>query len=157
MFFEDAHVGSKELDIVLTSRDKGNKDSVLCAVFPSCGRHLHHRLLEKGYKVAVCEQVEDPRSPKDCQKDVIRVLPGSCDRLRSPGTGDNNYLMVSVLRRGLWSCLPDYRPENARPSKLQVRVFPQRGAPERTQGNRGLKAFQHTRAPKDSARSSRMK
>ena len=96
MFFEDAHVGSKELDIVLTSRDKGNKDSVpLCGVPHHAADTYITRLLEKGYKVAVCEQVEDPKIAKGIVKrDVIRVYtPGLVTDSVHLGTGDNNYLM----------------------------------------------------------------
>ncbi len=96
MFFEDAHVGSKELDIVLTSRDKGNKDSVpLCGVPHHAADTYITKLLEKGYKVAVCEQVEDPKVAKGLVKrDVIRVYtPGLVTDSVHLGTGDNNYLM----------------------------------------------------------------
>jgi DNA mismatch repair protein MutS len=96
MFFEDAQVGSKELDIVLTSRDKGNKDSVpLCGVPHHAADTYITRLLEKGYKVAVCEQVEDPKVAKGLVKrDVIRVFtPGLVTDSVHLGTGDNNYLM----------------------------------------------------------------
>jgi DNA mismatch repair protein MutS len=96
MFFEDASVGSRELDIVLTSRDKGQQDSV-----PLCGVPYHAadtyitKLLQKGYKVAVCEQVEDPKAAKGIVKrDVIRVFtPGLLTDSVHLGTGDNNYLM----------------------------------------------------------------
>ena len=96
MFFEDAYVGSKELDIVLTSRDKGHKDSVpLCGVPHHAAETYITKLLQKGYKVAVCEQVEDPKVAKGIVKrDVIRVFtPGLVTDSVHLGTGDNNYLM----------------------------------------------------------------
>ncbi len=97
MFFEDAHTGSRELDIALTSRDRGQKDGV-----PLCGIPYHaaevyiSKLLEKGYKVAVCEQVEDPKLAKGIVKrEVVRVFtPGlSMDSLHL-GSGETNYLMA---------------------------------------------------------------
>ena len=107
MFFEDAQVGSKELDIVLTSRDKGNKDSVpLCGVPHHAADTYITKLLEKGYKVAVCEQVEDPKVAKGIVKrDVIRVFtPGLVTDSVHLGTGDTN-----TLSEGLWSFPFDYR------------------------------------------------
>ncbi len=96
MFFEDAYVGSKELEIVLTSRDKGQKDSV-----PLCGIPYHAadtyipRLLQKGYKVAICEQVEDPKTAKGIVKrEVVRVLtPGLAMEALRFGGGENQFLM----------------------------------------------------------------
>ena len=96
MFFEDAYVGSKELDIVLTSRDKGHKDSVpLCGVPHHAAETYITKLLQKGYKVAVCEQVEDPKVAKGLvRREVIRVFtPGLLTDSVHLGTGDNNYLM----------------------------------------------------------------
>ena len=80
MFFEDAVLASKLLEITLTSRDKGKEDSV-----PLCGFPWHAassyiaKLIAKGHKVAVCEQMEDPRLAKGVVKrEVVRVVtPGS--------------------------------------------------------------------------------
>jgi hypothetical protein len=76
MFFEDAHIGSKELEIALTSRDKGQKDSVpLCGVPYFAAETYINKLLQKGYKVALCDQVEDPKLAKGIVKrDVVRVF-----------------------------------------------------------------------------------
>ena len=76
MFFEDAQVGSRELDIALTSRNKGQKDSVpLCGVPHFAAEAYISKLLQKGYKVALCDQVEDPRFAKGIVKrEVIRVF-----------------------------------------------------------------------------------
>jgi len=76
MFFEDAKVVSRELDLVLTSRGKGSARKV-----PMCG-FPHHaadnyiaRLIKAGYKVAICDQVEDPATAKDIVKrDVTRII-----------------------------------------------------------------------------------
>jgi DNA mismatch repair protein MutS len=96
MFFEDARVGSRELDIALTSRDKGQKDSVpLCGVPYFTAETYISKLLQKGYKVALCDQVEDPRFAKGIVKrEVVRVFtPGLVIDTVQLGTGENNYLM----------------------------------------------------------------
>ncbi len=96
MFFEDAYIASKELDITLTSRDKGQKDSVpLCGVPYFTAETYISRLLQKGYKVALCDQVEDPRFAKGIVKrEVVRVYtPGLVTDSTQIGRGENNYLM----------------------------------------------------------------
>jgi DNA mismatch repair protein MutS len=96
MFFEDAHVGSRELDIALTSRDKGQKDSVpLCGVPHFAVETYISKLLQKGYKVALCDQVEDPKFAQGIVKrEVVRVFtPGLVTDAIQLGTGENNYLM----------------------------------------------------------------
>ena len=96
MFFEDAHIGSRELDIALTSRDKGQKDSVpLCGVPYFTVETYISKLLQKGYKVALCDQVEDPKLAKGIVKrEVVRVFtPGLVIDTLQLGTGENNYLM----------------------------------------------------------------
>jgi DNA mismatch repair protein MutS len=96
MFFEDAQIGSKELDIALTSRDKGQKDSVpLCGVPHFAAETYISKLLQKGYKVALCDQVEDPKLAKGIVKrEVVRVFtPGLAMDSIHLGTKENNYLM----------------------------------------------------------------
>jgi DNA mismatch repair protein MutS len=96
MFFEDAQIGSKELDIALTSRDKGQKGSVpLCGVPYFAAETYISKLLGKGYKVALCDQVEDPKLAKGIVKrEVVRVFtPGLTTDSIHLGTGENNYLM----------------------------------------------------------------
>ena len=96
MFFEDARIGSRELDIALTSRDKGHKDSVpLCGVPHFAAEAYISKLLQKGYKVALCDQVEDPKLAKGIVKrEVVRVFtPGLTIDTIQLGTGENNYLM----------------------------------------------------------------
>jgi DNA mismatch repair protein MutS len=97
MFGEDAVTGSKELGITLTSRDKGKKERV-----PLCGVPWHSldtylsKLIAKGYKVAICEQMEDPRTAKGLvDRAVVRIVtPGTV--LESSGLDDraNSYLMA---------------------------------------------------------------
>jgi len=96
MFFEDAQIGSKELGIALTSRDKGQKDSVpLCGIPYFAADTYISKLLQKGYKVALCDQVEDPKLAKGIVKrEVVRVFtPGLAMDAIHLGTGENNYLM----------------------------------------------------------------
>src|SRR5215510_3512773 len=81
MFYDDAVVGARELDIVLTSRPQGKGRERV----PLCGVPHHRleaylaRLIEKGYKVAICEQLEEPqKGRKVIQRDVVRVVtPGT--------------------------------------------------------------------------------
>ncbi len=103
MFGEDAVVGSKELDITLTSRDKGKKERI-----PLCGVPWHSldsylpKLLSKGYKVAICEQLEDARKAKGLvERDVVRVVtPGTVLESSALDSRANNYLMSVVEREG---------------------------------------------------------
>lgn len=95
MFFEDAVTAAPVLEITLTSRNKGKEDSV-----PLCGFPYHAasayitKLVEKGFKVAICEQVEDPKKAKGIVKrDVIRVItPGLLLDEENLSAGENNYL-----------------------------------------------------------------
>ena len=85
MFADDAKVASKELDLTLTSRDRGKHAKPAEEQMPMCGIPYHAsdayiaRLIAKGYKVAICEQVEDPATAKGLVKrDIIRmVTPGT--------------------------------------------------------------------------------
>jgi DNA mismatch repair protein MutS len=94
LFDEDAKIASQELGIVLTSRDKKHPMAGVPhhAVFPYI-----KRLIEKGYKVAICEQVEDPSKARGLVKrDVIRVItPGTLIE-EELLTKENNYLMALV-------------------------------------------------------------
>lgn len=95
MFFEDAKKVSAELDLVLTGRDCGQEERA-----PMCGVPFHSadsyiaRLVAKGYKVAVCEQLEDPSLAKGIVKrDVTRVLtPGTVIESTMLDEGKNNFL-----------------------------------------------------------------
>ncbi len=101
MFFEDAVLASKLLEITLTSRDKGKEDSV-----PLCGFPWHAassyiaKLIAKGHKVAVCEQMEDPRLAKGVVKrEVVRVVtPGLVLDPDSLEAKRNNFLAGVALR-----------------------------------------------------------
>ena len=85
MFADDAKLASKELDLTLTSRDRGKHAKPVEEQLPMCGIPYHAseayiaRLIAKGYKVAICEQMEDPAAAKGLVKrDIIRVVtPGT--------------------------------------------------------------------------------
>jgi DNA mismatch repair protein MutS len=95
MFFEDAQTASKILDIALTSRNKNQDSSVpLCGVPYHSAEPYIQKLLEAGHKVAVCEQVEDPKSAKGVvQREVIRVItPGTVTAAEALDARGNNFL-----------------------------------------------------------------
>ncbi len=97
MFGEDALLGSKELEITLTSRERGKKERI-----PLCGVPWHAldsylpKLVSKGYKVAICEQMEDPRHAKGLvDRDVVRIVtPGTVLESAVLDGRANNYLMA---------------------------------------------------------------
>ena len=76
MFFDDAIIASKELEIALTQRDAGgDKKAPMCGVPYHVADVYIAKLVERGYKVAICEQLEDPSKAKGLVKrDVIRVV-----------------------------------------------------------------------------------
>jgi len=96
MFFTDAEIASKELEITLTGKDCGLEERA-----PMCGVPFHSadsyicKLINKGYKVAICEQVEDPATAKGIVKrDVIRIVtPGTVTDSAMLDDKKNNYLM----------------------------------------------------------------
>ena len=102
MFFEDAEKASKALEIVLTSRSKGLNESVpLCGVpYHSADAYLA-RLLEQGFKVAICEQVEDPEKAKGIvRRSVTRVVtPGTSLGPQNLPAKGNRYLLA-LARHG---------------------------------------------------------
>lgn len=95
MFFEDAIVASKELELTLTGRDCGlEQRAPMCGVpFHSCDNYIN-RLIAKGYKVAICEQTEDPATAKGLVKrDIIRVItPGTVTDPNFLDETRNNYI-----------------------------------------------------------------
>lgn len=96
MFFEDALTVSKELEITLTGKDCGQEERA-----PMCGVPYHavegylNRLVSKGYKVAICEQVEDPKLAKGLVKrEVVRIVtPGTNIDVQALDESKNSYLM----------------------------------------------------------------
>ena len=95
MFYDDAKIASRELELVLTGRDCGQEERApMCGVpFHSCDSYIA-KLIKKGYKVAICEQMEDPKSVKGLVKrDVIRVItPGTLIEANMLDEGANNYI-----------------------------------------------------------------
>ena len=69
MFFDDAIVAAKELEIALTSR--GGEGIDMCGVPYHVADVYVAKLIEKGYKVAICEQVEDPKKLRNCKKERL--------------------------------------------------------------------------------------
>ena len=101
MFFDDALKASKVLEITLTGKSFGQPERApMCGVpFHSCDPYIN-KLVENGYRVAICEQVEDPAMAKGIVKrDVIRVVtPGTNVSEQSMDEGKNNYLMSVFLQ-----------------------------------------------------------
>lgn len=105
MFGPDAELASRELEIVLTSRESGNNTRI-----PMCGVPYHAvegyvaRLIEKGYRVAICEQVEDPRTAKGIvRREVVRVVtPGTVLNDQVLTDKQNNYLVALVKQPLCW-------------------------------------------------------
>lgn len=104
MFFDDAITASRELEITLTGRACGLEERA-----PMCGVPFHaaemyiSRLIAKGYKVAICEQLEDPKEAKGIvQRDVIRVVtPGTVIETNMLEEKKNNYIM-SIFKKGMY-------------------------------------------------------
>ncbi|WP_274365265.1 DNA mismatch repair protein MutS [Paenibacillus thermotolerans] len=103
MFFEDAVLASRELEITLTGRDAGADERV-----PMCGIPYHSaeayitRLIEKGYKVAICEQVENPAEAKGVvRREIVRVItPGTVMDGKALPEKSNNYIATAARGAG---------------------------------------------------------
>src|SRR5579862_1762908 len=101
LFFDDAKLAAKELEITLTSRNKEKGVAV-----PMCGVPYHSadnyiaRLIRKGFKVAICEQMEDPRLAKQLvRREVTRVVTPGTAADAALGSEENNFL-AAVVRAG---------------------------------------------------------
>ncbi|MDR2753834.1 MAG: DNA mismatch repair protein MutS, partial [Oscillospiraceae bacterium] len=100
MFFDDAATVSRELDLTLTGRDCGLDERA-----PMCGVPFHSadgyiaRLVEKGYKIAICEQMEDPAAAKGLvRREIIRIIsPGTVIESEMLDESKNNYLCCLLL------------------------------------------------------------
>ena len=110
MFFDDAITASRELEITLTGKNCGLEERA-----PMCGVPFHsvdgylNRLVQKGYKVAICEQVEDPKFAKGIVKrEVVRIVtPGTNLNMQALDESKNNYIMCIVYMEdsfGLSAC-----------------------------------------------------
>ncbi len=111
MFYDDAHLASRELELTLTGRDCGQEERA-----PMCGVPFHKadvyigRLVEKGYKVAICEQTEDPSEAKGLvRREVIRVVtPGTVTDTAILSDAKNNYLCaLNVRESSVGICFAD--------------------------------------------------
>src|SRR4029077_13927056 len=102
LFYDDAVVAARELEITLTSRNKEKG-----AAIPMCGVPYHSaenyiaRLIQKGYRVAICDQVEDPRVAKKLvRREITRIVtPGTATDAHLLRSHENNYL-AAVARDG---------------------------------------------------------
>lgn len=103
MFFDDALTASKELEITLTGKSCGLEERA-----PMCGVPFHavdgylNKLVAKGYKVAICEQVEDPKLAKGLVKrEVVRIVtPGTNTNFQAIDEGRNNFIMCIAYFQG---------------------------------------------------------
>src|SRR6266568_8619911 len=107
LFFEDAVVAARALEITLTSRNKEKG-----AAIPMCGVPFHaaegyiSRLIQKGHRVAICDQVEDPKAAKGLVKrEIMRVVtPGTAMDSNLVRSRENNFL-AAVARHGVRSAV----------------------------------------------------
>src|SRR2546429_3293165 len=108
LFFEDAEIASKALGIMLTKRGKHQGvDMPMCGVPVERSDDYLHRLIEKGFRVAVCEQTEDPAAARArgnksvVRRDVVRlVTPGTLTEDTLLDARTNNYLLAIARARG---------------------------------------------------------
>ena len=106
MFDEDARTASKELDLTLTTRDR-NKDIPQEDKVPMCGVPYHSyqsylaRLIARGYKVAICEQMEDPAAAQGrVEREIVRIVtPGTALDASMLEESRNNYIAAVFLDR----------------------------------------------------------
>lgn len=103
MFFDDALTASKILEITLTSRNKGKEDSIpLCGVPYHAASAYIAKLIDRGFKVAICEQVEDPKEAKGIVKrEVVRIVtPGLVVESSNLEAKENNFLAGFAVANG---------------------------------------------------------
>ncbi|MEX2461330.1 MAG: DNA mismatch repair protein MutS [Paenibacillaceae bacterium] len=99
MFFEDALLASKELEITLTGREGGVEEKVpMCGVPYHAAENYIARLIEKGYKVAICEQVETPEEAKGIvRREIVRIVtPGTLMEGKMLTDAVNNYIAATI-------------------------------------------------------------
>src|SRR5882672_1796178 len=116
LFFEDAVLAARALDLTLTSRDKGRDDAVpMCGVPHHAARGYIAKLTELGHKVVLCEQVEDPKLAKGLVKrEVVRIV--------TPGVVLDDEVLEPKLPRYLAALVPGPAPSSdvsrAKPREL---------------------------------------
>lgn len=111
MFFDDAKLASKELELTLTGRDCGQEERApMCGVpFHSCESYIA-RLVAKGYKVAICEQMEDPATAKGLVKrDIVRIItPGTVMESSMLDEAKNNFIACCYAENtSIGACFAD--------------------------------------------------
>lgn len=96
MFFDDAQKASQELDLVLTGRGKDENRMPMCGIPFHASENYIAKLISKGYKVAICEQVQDPKDAKGIvEREVIRIVtPGTVIEANLLTEKANNYLLA---------------------------------------------------------------
>ena len=109
MFFDDAYLASRVLEIALTGRDAGQEEKVpMCGVpFHACDQYIE-KLVNRGYKVAIVEQIEDPKEAKGIVKrGVVRIVtPGTIDK--GLNENENNFIAsIMQIKREYALCYSD--------------------------------------------------
>ena len=101
LFLEDAHIGAKVLGITLTSRSKGRDGRIPMAGVPYHAVDTYlAKLINAGYKVAICEQLSEPNTKGLVERDVIRVVtPGTVLDEKALEKKENNYLLSIALSK----------------------------------------------------------
>ncbi len=132
MFFEQAEICSRELELTLTGKDCGQEERA-----PMCGIPYHavntyiQKMVEKGYKVAICEQVEDPKEAKGIVKrDVVKIVtPGTITELTMLDEKKNNYILAILNRKndcGLAFCdvsTGEFSVSNLTGSDMDIKIL----------------------------------
>ncbi len=125
MFFDDAKVVSEELDLTLTGKDYGqNERAPMCGIpYHSCEAYIA-RLVSKGYKVAMCDQMENPATAKGLVKrEVVRVItPGTVMEESMLDEAKNNYicsLVISESKEEIGVCFSDISTGTLQATKLE--------------------------------------
>ena len=105
MFFDDARLASQELDLTLTGRECGQEERApMCGVpYHSCEAYIA-RLVKKGYKVAICEQIDDPKTTRGMlRREVVRVItPGTLIEDAMLEEGSNNFIASVFVGDGMF-------------------------------------------------------
>ena len=105
MFFEDAEIAARELELVLTGRDCGlEKRAPMCGIPYHAALSYISRLISRGYKVAICEQLEDPAAAVGIVKrDIIKIYtPGTVTDEQMLSKNVNNFIMSVYETKGLY-------------------------------------------------------
>ena len=96
LFFEDAILAAKELEITLTGRANGDERIPMCGVPHHASESYIDKLIAKGYKVAICEQIDDPKTTKGMVRRAVTnvITPGTVTRGNALSEKENNYLIA---------------------------------------------------------------